>query len=215
MNLKDFVKEFGRLYSDELGIDREKEPFKWFLASILFGARISEQIAKKTYYEFEAEQLTTPYSIYHRGWDGLVEVLDRGGYVRYDFKTADKLLEVTGNLLESYNGDLELLHNNAADSKDLEERLKGLGKGIGDVTISIFLREMRNIWEKADTKPQSLTLLAAKNLGIDDLWTAYKEIEGIEFANFEIALLRLGKDFCKKDKCSQCLVINICKKGKN
>jgi len=215
MNLKDFIKEFGRLYSDELGIDRKKEPFKWFLASILFGARISEQIAKKTYHEFEAEKLTTPYSIYHRGWDGLVEILDRGGYVRYDFKTADKLLEVTGNLLETYDGNLELLHNNASNSKDLEEKLKGLGKGIGDVTISIFLREMRDIWKKADPKPQPLTLLAANNLSIHDLKAAFKELKGVEFANFEIALLRLGKDFCKKGKCSQCPIINRCKRGKN
>lgn len=38
------------LYSEELGIDLKKnnddELFKWFLASILFGARISETIAK-------------------------------------------------------------------------------------------------------------------------------------------------------------------------
>jgi hypothetical protein len=40
----------SRLYSEELGIDLGKndegELFKWFLASILFGARISETIAK-------------------------------------------------------------------------------------------------------------------------------------------------------------------------
>lgn len=42
---------FPLLYSEELGIDL-KEPsgrFKWFLAAILFGARISEKIAANTY----------------------------------------------------------------------------------------------------------------------------------------------------------------------
>jgi hypothetical protein len=42
----------SRLYSEELGIDLGKndegELFKWFLASILFGARISETIAKNS-----------------------------------------------------------------------------------------------------------------------------------------------------------------------
>ena len=42
------------LYAEDLGID-QKEPsgrFKWFLASILFGARISEKIASNTYKSF-------------------------------------------------------------------------------------------------------------------------------------------------------------------
>ena len=43
-----------RLYAEDLCIDL-KEPsdrFKWFLASILFGARISEKIASNTYKSF-------------------------------------------------------------------------------------------------------------------------------------------------------------------
>jgi hypothetical protein len=36
------------------------------------------------------------------GWDGLVSTLDAGGYVRYDFKTATKLLEVMKNLIDQY-----------------------------------------------------------------------------------------------------------------
>ena len=48
MNLNELLKNYGELYSKELGIDVKKEPFKWFLASILFGARISTGIAKKT-----------------------------------------------------------------------------------------------------------------------------------------------------------------------
>jgi hypothetical protein len=33
-----------------------------------------------------------------KGWDGLVAILDRGGYVCYDYKTATKLLEINRNL---------------------------------------------------------------------------------------------------------------------
>ena len=43
-------------FSVELGIDllsgRSREIFRWFLASVLFGARISEGIVKKTFREF-------------------------------------------------------------------------------------------------------------------------------------------------------------------
>jgi len=48
-----------------------------------------------------------------------------------------------GNLIANYEGNLSLLHDQASSSSDLEKRLKELGKGIGDVTVSIFLRELR------------------------------------------------------------------------
>jgi hypothetical protein len=53
------------------------------------------------------------------------------------------------DLQEQYAGDLNNLHEKAQDGKDLESRLKQLGKGIGDVTVNIFLRELRTVWVKA------------------------------------------------------------------
>jgi hypothetical protein len=46
-------------YSAELGLDLRKaeDRFKWFLASILFAKRISSEIAKRTYREFEKGEL--------------------------------------------------------------------------------------------------------------------------------------------------------------
>jgi hypothetical protein len=91
-------------------------------------------------------------------------VLGRGGYKRYDFRTADKLLRVSHTLLQEYAGDLNTLHRVAADASDLERRIKGLGKGIGDVTVNIFLREMRCIWPKAQPILSEGTVQAAKAL---------------------------------------------------
>ncbi|MEA3414921.1 MAG: hypothetical protein U9R02_02015 [Thermodesulfobacteriota bacterium] len=55
------------LYSEELGIalqeNKEREYFKWFLASLLFGGRISETIAKNTYRTFERYSLLRPRKI--------------------------------------------------------------------------------------------------------------------------------------------------------
>jgi hypothetical protein len=141
----------------------------------------------------------------------LVKILDEGSYTRYDFKTADKLLEVMRNLTEKYGGSLSLIHRTASDSSDLEEKLKDLGKGIGDVTLSIFLRELRDIWKKADPKPTSLVVLAAENLGtvekgataekalaqLKGFWSKNK-VEGKSFVNFETALFRLGRSLRKK-----------------
>ena len=147
--LKALLDERGQEYSELLGIDlskgTDKEIFKWFLASILFGAPMTENSVIKTYRTFEKHDVLTPRNIVKTGWDGLVKILDEGGYTRYDFKTATKLLLVTGNLIGKHRGSLNRLHDEAEDAKDLEFKLKDLGKGIGDVTVGIFLRELRGI----------------------------------------------------------------------
>lgn len=146
----ELIRQFGGSYARELGIDLSRggsqETQKWFLAAVLFGAPISVKTAMKTYLEFERAGLVQPEKMLTAGWNALVSVLGRGGYTRYDFKTATKLLEVSNNLLRDYAGDLNALHDDAADEADLERRIRQLGKGIGDVTINIFLREMRGIW---------------------------------------------------------------------
>jgi hypothetical protein len=214
-SLKAMLESFGRRYPEILGIDLSKgkgeEIFKWFLASILFGAPITETSVVKTYKCFQKHRVLTPRRVLDTGWDGLVKILDEGGYTRYDFKTSDKLLAVTQNLIRKYDGNLNLIHKQALDTKDLEAKLKALGKGIGEVTVSIFLRELRDIWEKADPKPTTLVIIAAESLGIvkkkatpeDALaqmkafWSKNK-VEGKTFINFETALLRVGKGLRKK-----------------
>jgi endonuclease III len=197
-------------FSVELGIDlssgRSRDVFRWFLASVLFGARISAGIVKKTFREFEARGIDSPKTIIDTGWDGLVEILDRGGYVRYDFKTATKLLDLCGALTENYHGDLANVHAAATDLRDLEERLKALAKGIGEVTVNIFLREMRGIWKKAAPLPSDLVVTAAKNrrivpknvkdrtkiLGLlMEAWKASGKMKK-DFPDFEAALVRAG-----------------------
>ncbi len=208
--LADFVRTTGGTFSRELGIDvasrDAQELFKWFLAAILFGARISEALAVRTYREFEKQRLTTAKRVVACGWDGLVAVLDEGGYVRYDFKTASKLGEVGKALLGQYRGDLNRLHETARDPRDLEAKLKALGKGIGDVTVEIFLREMRSTWEKADPPLSELAMLAAKERKLlpeqlvdrrralallKERWTREGN-RGADFADFEAALVRHG-----------------------
>ncbi|HKV58434.1 MAG TPA: hypothetical protein VJO32_09125, partial [Ktedonobacteraceae bacterium] len=94
------------IYAKELGIDlasgRETEYFKWFLACLLFGKPIQQEVAKRAYQELVKEGIVSPEAILRAGWDKLVEVLDRGHYVRYDFSTATKLLDVSTALKEKY-----------------------------------------------------------------------------------------------------------------
>jgi len=220
------VKKLGGTYASVLSINlasmESDEVFKWFLASVLFGARISKDIAMKTYKEFEKAGVLSPETILETGWQGLVDILDRSGYVRYDFKTATKLLEVSGALKEKYEGDLNRLHFFAKDEKDLEEKLQHLGKGIGPVTVNIFLRELRDLWEKAEPSLSQPALLASRNLrltratnaasALEELKTRW-EVDGLlewRFSDLEAALVRLGKNYCHKKRCSFCPVKEEC-----
>jgi endonuclease III len=186
------IKDFGKTYSSSLGIDlksgKEEEIFKWFLASILFGKRISAEIAAKTYKEFEAKGILSAEKILETGWDGLVAILDTGGYVRYDFSTATKLLELAKKLNESY-GALTEMHHHEKDSGDLEKRLMAF-KGIGPVTTNIFLRELRTVWPKSDPAPGDLVKQAARGAKINlDHFIRKSD----KFIKLEAALIRIHR----------------------
>jgi hypothetical protein len=214
--IRNLMESTGSTFSKGLGIDlrsgKPGEIFKWFLAAILFGARISESLAARTYQVFDREGITSPERILKKGWDGLVQLLDEGGYARYDFKTATKLLETAQALEEQYGGNLNRLHGAARDHPDLENRIQSLAKGIGPVTTNIFLREMRGIWEKAEPLPGGLCTAAARSLGLipmnlksrerilGELKNLWKEngLPEKDFADFEAALVRWGMENRKK-----------------
>ena len=140
--------EQKKIYAQELGIDlsskQETEYFKWFLACLLFGKPIQQEVAKRAYFELVKEGLIGPDAIIEAGWDKLVEVLDRGHYVRYDFSTATKLLDAAKTLKEKYGTLTDLLKQ----SKTMDELCSRLQefKGVGPKTTEIFLRDITPIF---------------------------------------------------------------------
>ncbi len=191
------------LYSEELGIDLKKPSgrFKWFLASILFGARISEKIAMKTYRTFEKYSVTSPDKILDAGWDELVSILDEGGYVRYDFSTATKLLGIMKELKEKY-GSLEKLYANSRNTEELKSKLMEF-KGIGEVTSQIFLRELRGVW-KIDVPVSSKAAQMAERLDI-----SLGGLEGERLTRAEDALVKFYLRYGKKGKGMEAMPVDI------
>ena len=190
-----------KTYSEELGLDLNKpeDRFKWFLASMLFAKRISSKIAKKTFKRLQEEGLVTPEAILKAGWDKLVEVLDSGGYVRYDFSTATNLLDASKKLLEEF-GSIDEVHHRAKSSRHLGELLAGF-RGVGPVGVNIFLRELRGIWSKADPEPSKLAVETARRLGVKRI----REVES--------QLVRLNLEYCKRKACEACPVSRTCLKS--
>jgi endonuclease III len=133
-----------KIYARDLGIDlsskQELNYFEWFLACLLFGKPIQQEVAKRAYLEFVKERLITPDAIMQAGWDKLVEILDKAHYVRYDFSTATKLLDISNDLKRKY-GTLTNLLQQSHSPDELSSRLQEF-KGIGPKTAEIFLRDI-------------------------------------------------------------------------
>ncbi len=211
--MAEILEKYQGRFARELGLDLKSGPAarqQWFLAAVLYGARISGVLAARTFRVFAAAGVYTPEAILAQGWDNLVVLLDQGGYARYDFKTATKLLKVMESLRDRYQGSLEYLHEAAADEADLERRLLELAPGIGPATVNIFLRELRGIWPKAEPPLSSLAQAAATHLGLlsagldprsalQELtrrWQA-QPVPGYDFADLEAALVRVGLELRK------------------
>lgn len=220
------LSEMGGKFSRELDIDlaggASSEIFKWFIAAKLFGARISSTIAERTYREFERKNALSPERILAIGWGGFVALLDAGGYARYDFSTATRMLAIMHTLTDSYGGDLNRLHERAQGSVELERRLKELGSGIGEVTVNIFLREMRGVWPKARPSLSPLARSAAIDLGfvtpdagleeVEAIWSRHR-VSGFDFSDLEAALVRVGKEYCRKERHHACPFRDICNRS--
>ena len=188
--------ERSLLYSEELGIDlaqgTDDAYFRWFLASLLFGARISETTAKNTYRAFIRHGLTTPAKIVAAGWDFLVStVMREGGYVRYDGRKSTQVLRDCEKLMADYRGSLQRLHDLARDARDLEEKLLTF-YGVGPVTMNIFLRELRPFWAKAAPGPLPAVERIAKRLAIN--LARYSE-KSLIFARVEAGLIRRRRKY--------------------
>lgn len=117
------------------------------------------------------------------------------------------MLAVSQSLLDRYAGNLNHLHAAALDPDDLAQRIMNLGKGIGPVTVQIFLRELRGHWNKAMPPLAQLASQAAQVLGflpqdchdndqlalilLQDLWEKSGKPRS-DFPDFEAALVRYG-----------------------
>jgi hypothetical protein len=207
MDLAEFLKEKGKLFSEELGINVAKQPYKWFLAAMLFGGRISVNVAKRTYKAYQSAKLTTPERIASAPPATLIWLHGTGGYTRYDNVTAEQMKTVASRLLKEYDGDMRKLDAASESPAALEAALRQF-RGVGPVTTKIFLRELRGIWRNAEPDLTDVEVLAAHELGfitgkgrpIDELkefWDKNR-VEGYDIRHLESALVRQGLELRRR-----------------
>jgi len=96
-------------------------------------------------------------------WQDLVELLDRGGYVRYDFRTATRLQKLAVVVRERHGGRIGTLRG--MPIQEIRAALDAL-PGWGPITVSAFLREMRGVWPGVDPALGDRAFEAAQHLGL-------------------------------------------------
>lgn len=98
----------GRIGPDDLGIGlgpaSDAAVFRWLVACQLFGARISQDIAARTFTELDKAGVLTPRKLAGADWQRLVDLLGAGGYRRYDESTARELIAVGKLAVDKYRG---------------------------------------------------------------------------------------------------------------
>ncbi len=205
------LRQFGGRYSSALGIDVDAgnaEVERWFLASTLFGTRISAGIAERTFHQLIRAGINCISDAGRCEWQRLVALLDAGGYARYDFRTATRLqtlAEVVGN---QFGGDVGEIGRRYTDPAALVAHLNEL-PGWGPVTVGLFLRELRGVWPGAQLTFDPRASDAARHL---DLLTGRErdglarirliaDQAGCDERDLEAALVRLGLAHRRTTEC--------------
>lgn len=136
-------KERPAYTADLLGLDvlsGDDDIFRWFLACFLFGKPIQASVALNTWQLFIDRKIDTPWAIRDMNRRRLVRLLDEGNYTRYDESTARGLQKCMEQLIDWYEGSLNLMIELCENEEQLSKRLQKF-YGIGPKTAEIFMRE--------------------------------------------------------------------------
>ncbi len=157
----------GRTYADEAGIRLKDTPqplYRLLVLAHLLSARIRGSIALATARALHEAGLRDPRRMARADWQERVDALGRGGYRRYDERTATQLGEAAELLTERWGGDLRRLRREA-DGKvsELRHMLQEF-PGVGPAGADIFLREVQAVWPEAAPYLDAKALQGAERL---------------------------------------------------
>jgi len=179
------VEVLGGRYSAGLGIDADggdREVERWFLAATLFGTRISAQVAERTFGVLAGAGLARIAQARQVPSADLIGLLDQGGYARYDFRTAARLVELSETISERFDGQVAVIGRRFTSYPELCAALDAL-PGWGPVTIGLFLRELRGVWPGAEPPLAERAAEAARHLGLHGCSSGLPGLAGLAAAS--------------------------------
>ncbi|MEU6293193.1 endonuclease [Streptomyces sp. NPDC046988] len=163
------VDAHGRTYAEEAGIRLRDTPqplYRLLVLSHLLSARIRGSIAVATARALYDAGLRNPRRMADADWQERVDALGRGGYRRYDERTATQLGEAARLLTERWGGDLRRLREEADGDRSEVRRLLREFPGVGPTGADIFLREAQLVWPEAGPVLDRKAFQGAERLGL-------------------------------------------------
>lgn len=167
--VRELVGAHGRTYAEEAGIALKDTPqplYRLLVLSHLLSARIRGSVALATARALHEAGLRDPRRMAEAGWQHRVDALGRGGYRRYDERTATQLGDAAGLLSERWGGDLRRLRREADGEVSELRRLLQEFPGIGPAGADIFLREAQGVWPEAAPYLDTKALQGAERLDL-------------------------------------------------
>ena len=187
---------YGTTYADGAGIRLADEPgplFQLLVLAELLSARIGADIALAAAGELFARGWTTPQRMREAARSGLVQALGRGGYRRYDERTATQLREMAHLVIDRYAGDLRHLADEADGDVGTAARLLQEVKGIGPTGAAVFLREVQAVWPWVRPYLDDRARAGARRVGLpDDGEDLAALVPDHDLARFAAGLVRIS-----------------------
>lgn len=167
--MRELVDAHGQTYAEEAGIRLKDTPqplYRLLVLAHLLSARISASVAVATARALSEAGLRDARRMADATWQQRVDALGRGGYRRYDERTATQLGEGAELLTERWGGDLRRLRDEAdGDVRELRRLLQEF-PGVGPTGADIFLREAQLVWPEAGPLLDRKALQGAERLGL-------------------------------------------------
>ncbi|MFH9011444.1 endonuclease [Streptomyces sp. NPDC017943] len=167
--LRRLLDAHGRTYADEAGIRLRDTPqplYRLLVLSHLLSARIRASVATATARALHEAGLRDPRRMSAASWQQRVDALGRGGYRRYDERTATQLGDAAELLNDRWGGDLRKLRREADGEVAELRRLLQEFPGMGPAGADIFLREAQGVWSELAPFLDPKALQGAERLGL-------------------------------------------------
>ncbi|MER7898784.1 endonuclease [Streptomyces sp. NPDC096046] len=167
--VRELVGAHGRTYAEEAGIRLKDTPqplYRLLVLSHLLSARIRGSIALATARALHGAGLRDPRRMARAAWQERVDALGRGGYRRYDERTATQLGDAAELLNDRWGGDLRRLRAEADGEVPELRRLLQEFPGMGPAGADIFLREAQGVWPEAAPYLDAKALQGAERLNL-------------------------------------------------
>ncbi|MWA09243.1 endonuclease [Streptomyces sp. BA2] len=181
--MRELLRTSGQTYAAEAGIrlaDTPQPLYRTLVLSCLLSARIRASVAVASTRALYEAGMRGPRQMADASWQQRVDALGRGGYRRYDERTATQLGDGARLVLDEWGGDLRTLREKADGDAAVLKRLLRQVPGLGPTGADIFLREVQDVWTEYGPRFDAKVLQGAERLGLPRDTSALLRLAGDE-----------------------------------